>query len=406
MTLFMRIAAGMVAGLICSFPAHATPIDLADSVDAAVVKWMSAYGIANAEVAVGAHGTVIKSYAHGWSPTDLHSIGSLSKGITGLCVSRLLDNGQLHLDDTIGGALSGYFATNGKPAPVDTRFKTITVEQLLTHRAGLRKNAFDPETDKSIADSFRSAETFKLLSAPGTTISYSNSGYLILGFIAQTVGGESYSSLCGADIKALTGGSVGNIEPSLNYRAPNGGWNESAVNYVKLLAFLDPQSQHYLGQSSRKWLDGLAGAAGYAASDNGTDLPPCNLFTGTPAYGFGACSQRTTRGTLYYHDGAVASKTPGGSMFFVNEAGYEAVVIFDAEKDYRQLFTALSGALTTPAAYLPYSTTSANTGGNDGNSGSNPCEEGSGAFLKQTHTNRQAEPTLSHGSKLHPCNHR
>lgn len=338
----------LATALVYAHDASAQSEGLADAVDAAVSKWMIDYGIKNAEVAVSARGAIIKKFAHGWGANDPHSIGSLSKAITGLCVAHLLDTGQLHLSDTIGGTLHAYFANKANPAPVDDRFEGITVEQLLTHRAGLVRNAFEA-TERTIESSFRSATKVMLQAAPGTAVSYSNTGYLILGYIAQTIGKKPYGTLCGAGVDALTGGVSGSIEPSLNYRAPNGGWNESAESYARLLRFLDPLF-HDLGANSRVWLGSLPGDVGYAKSDNGTDQPPCDLFKGSPAYAFGACILRTARGTRYYHDGAVVGK-PGGSMFFVNEAGYTAVVIFDAERNYGQLFKALSHVLTSPDAY-------------------------------------------------------
>ena len=321
---------------------------LADTVDTAVVNWMTAHGIANAAVAVSAHGHLIKTFDHGFSAHSDYAIGSLSKAITGFCVSKMLDGGKLRLSDTIGLLLHDYFEDSRNPKPVDRRFKSITIEQLLTHRSGLVRNAFG-ENDASIEDSFRSTTQTPLRSDPGSSTDYSNSGYLVLGYIAQTIAGRDYQAVCGDFFARLTGGVTGSIDPQLMYRAPNGGWIESAANFAKFIGFMDPETKG-LGPVSREWLYGLAGSVGNAVSDNGVDAAPCAIMGGSPAYGFGACVQRTAKGYRSYHNGAVVGR-PGGSTFVVNEAGYAAVVIFDAERNYKQLFDALDRVLSTPQAY-------------------------------------------------------
>ena len=320
-------------------------LDMADAVDAVVVEWMNGHGIANAAVAVSLHGHLVKTFDHGFSARSDYPIGSLSKAITGLCVARMLDAGKLRLSDTIGQTLGPYFRKPGNPKPVDARFTSITIEQLLTHRSGLARNAFG-ENDASIEDSFRSITQSPLHADPGLSTDYSNSGYLVLGYIAQTLSGTDYQAACGGFFAKLTGGATGSIDPALLYRAPNGGWMESAANFAEFIAFLDP-STGGLGPSSRRWLYGLTGSIDNAVSDNGTDAPPCSIMSGSPAYGFGACVQRTAKGYRFYHNGAVVGR-PGGSTFVVNEAGYAAVVIFDAERNYKSLYDALDRVLSAP----------------------------------------------------------
>ncbi|MEO5757950.1 MAG: serine hydrolase domain-containing protein, partial [Mesorhizobium sp.] len=131
----------LMAGLAAT-PALANPNPVADSVDAAVKSWMTEYNIADAEVAVALHQNLVGSYDHGWKPTERHPIASLSKAITGVCIAGMVDHKQLALTDTLGTVLAGYFQRNkGADGPKDPRFKAITIDELLTHRAGLEKNA-------------------------------------------------------------------------------------------------------------------------------------------------------------------------------------------------------------------------------------------------------------------------
>jgi CubicO group peptidase (beta-lactamase class C family) len=322
-------------------PALAAPNPVAESVDRAVTSWMKDYHIANAEVAVALHQNLVGSYDHGWKPTERHPIASLSKAITAVCIAGLVDDKRLAFADTLGSVLAGYFKRdNGANAPKDPRFTTITIDELLTHRAGLVDNAFNDANDHSVSASFKTATQTMLQTDPGSAMSYSDSGYLILGYIAQVLGNQAYSNVCGKVFTRLgMPANAGVIDETLMPRAPNGGWDISAQDYAKFLYAFDKQSD-VLGPMTRQWLDALPGKQ---------------------VYGLGTFMKRTARGTQYFHNGLVHHHKPnypktGGSFFFVNEAGYAAVVIFSGEnvpKTYGALQKAVAATMTTKAAYDP-----------------------------------------------------
>jgi len=345
----------------CIPPASAKPNEVAANVDAAVTSWMADRHIADAEVAVALNEDIVGAFDHGWKASDRQPVASLSKAITGICIAGLVDHNKLSLDEPLGTVLAGYFARAHKGAePKDPRFKAITIEELLTHRAGLRKNAFDDKNDHSVAASFRTATRTMLDFDPGSTISYSDSGYLILGYVAQLIGGRTYPATCGKVFTRLgMPAGAGIIDETLVARAPNGGWDISADDYARFLYAFDPRSG-VLGPTTRQWLDALAGDPGYAKGRKSPPTQaPCARFSGKPAYGFGVCMKRTARGTQYYHDGLLHHHVPdypktGGSFFFVNEAGYAAVVIFSGENDgktYAALEKSVIAAMTDRAAY-------------------------------------------------------
>ena len=339
----MRGWSGLCLGLalLASQPALSAPNPVAESVDGAVTQWMKAYHIADAEVAVALHQNLVGSYGHGWKPTERHPIASLSKAITGVCIAGLVDDKRVAFADTLGSVLAGYFKrNNGANAPKDPRFTAITVGELLTHRAGLVKNAFDDKNDHSVGASFKTATQTMLESDPGGPMSYSDSGYLILGYVAQVLGNQAYSNVCGKVFTRLgMPANAGVIDDTLVARAPNGGWAISAQDYATFLYSFDKQSS-VLGPTTRQWLDALPGK---------------------PGYGLGAYMKRTARGTQYYHDGLLHHHMPdypktGGSFFFVNEAGYAAVVIFSGENDgkaYGALEKSVTAAMTAKDAYDP-----------------------------------------------------
>lgn len=345
----------------CASPTSAKPHDVAENVDAAVTSWMADHRIADAEVAVALRKDIVGAFDHGWKATDRQPVASLSKAITGICIAGLVDHNQLSLDEPLGTVLAGYFARNHKGGgPKDPRFKAITIEELLTHRAGLKKNAFDDKNDHSVAASFRTTTQAMLDFDPGSTISYSDSGYLVLGYIAQLIGGRAYPATCGKVFTRLgMPATAGVIDKTLAARAPNGGWDISAADYARFLYAFDPKSGA-LGLTTRQWLDARPGEPGYAKGRKSPPTQaPCPRFSGKPAYGLGVCMKRTARGTQYYHDGLLHHHMPdypktGGSFFFVNEAGYAAVVIFSGENDgktYAALEKSVIAAMTDRVAY-------------------------------------------------------
>jgi hypothetical protein len=174
--------------------------------------------------------------------------------------------------------------------PIDPRFNTITVEQLLMHRAGLAREAAPGPPAQDMAGTFVKTLATPLEGAPGGTMSYSNIGYLTLGMIAETVAGIGYEKYC-HDASLAPMKASGSIDPMLRARAPNGGWRVSAVDYAKFLQVFDPATAG-LGPISRTWLESR---------------------NERPAYGLGVQMRRTARGFILSHSGRVALRERGGA---------------------------------------------------------------------------------------------
>ena len=315
------IAATYFALLLSLVPAQAQQNEIAARVDAAVQGWMDQYSIADSEVALAQHGQLIGSLGHGWKPGDKQPVASLSKAITGFCAAKLMDQGKIRPQDTLGQVLGTSIMM-----PKDPRFASITIEQLLTHRSGLSRNAFDDAKDHNVEESFASATQAPLDNDPGSTVSYSDSAYLVLGYVIQHVAKARYEDVCSQVFTdAGLPKTAGVIDPTLAARAPNGGWAIDAEDYAKLLVALE-----HFGTASKAWLQGLADDDAYFK--NG----PCARFHEGQAYGFGFCRKHSAQGIAYYHDGLLHFHPPfykktGGSFFFVNEQGVAAVVIFSGE---------------------------------------------------------------------------
>jgi len=118
-------------------------------------------------------------------------IGSMNKSFTKVLILKLVNEGILKLDATIGNYLDGF------PPEAATK---ITVEHLLNHESGYGGYHTPeywnlPSDQKNLNVALDYIKTRPLLFEPGTEKEYSNAGYVILGMIAQAATGKSYFDL-------------------------------------------------------------------------------------------------------------------------------------------------------------------------------------------------------------------
>lgn len=139
--------------------------------------FLKAYGLADRD-----RGTLVRE-------DTLFDIGSINKKFTAVAVMRLVQDGRLGLNDTIGKYLKGF------PADVTNK---VTIRQLLQHRSGMGdylshpKYAENPKRFKAVADYLEIARATPLRFEPGTQEAYSNVGYVVLGAVIEAVTGRSY----------------------------------------------------------------------------------------------------------------------------------------------------------------------------------------------------------------------
>jgi CubicO group peptidase (beta-lactamase class C family) len=116
---------------------------------------------------------------------DRWHIGSCGKAMNATVVARLVERGQLRWDTTV----QEVFAELAEA--FETPLGSVTLAQLLSHRAGLERNLdyaalapFGPPRAQRL-EAVREAGRMKLLHAPGTEYVYSNLGYAIVGAIVE-----------------------------------------------------------------------------------------------------------------------------------------------------------------------------------------------------------------------------
>lgn len=148
------------------------------------VVFDKAYGSANLEWSIAN------------TPQTKFRIGSITKQFTGASILLLEERGKLKLDDPIKKHFTG------APAAWDA----VTLQHLLTHASGIPNFTSFPEHQK--LKQFATSPTeviawFKdkaLEFTPGEKMVYSNSGYLLLGYVIEKASGMSYGDFVQANI--------------------------------------------------------------------------------------------------------------------------------------------------------------------------------------------------------------
>ncbi|HEY0068074.1 MAG TPA: serine hydrolase [Flavisolibacter sp.] len=148
-------------------------------------------------VLVATDDKVLLNKGYGWAdaatqkpndPSLLYQIGSVTKQFTAAAILKLQEEGKLSVNDTI----SKYF-------PKLKEGRRITIRHMLTHTSGLFN--YTNDTTFWMHEAAMPSSHEKMMSRfadkpldfePGTRFSYSNSGYVLLGYIIEQVSGKPY----------------------------------------------------------------------------------------------------------------------------------------------------------------------------------------------------------------------
>ncbi|WP_321478247.1 serine hydrolase [uncultured Paludibaculum sp.] len=152
----------------------------------------------NGAVLVAKDGKIVLSKGYGmanfeWSvpvtPDTKFRLGSITKQFTAMAVLLLSDQGKLKVDDPVCNFVS----------PCPEAWKPITLHHLLSHTSGIPNFTAFKSYTTTMSQASPPVETLKrflnepLDFPPGSKFSYSNSGYVLLGYIIEKVSGGSYA---------------------------------------------------------------------------------------------------------------------------------------------------------------------------------------------------------------------
>ena len=182
-----------------------------NALDRKVRSYMRKWHMKGASLAITRGDSLVYAKGYGWadeengiemSPRNIMRMASVSKLITAAGIMVLHDRGDLNIKDTVFGP-SGILNDSTINALIrDKNYYKITVEHLLRHQAGFRRDPLFSSRDvmhQLQLDHAPVAEDFykvvlnrRLKFAPGTWQSYSNFGYLLLSQIIEKVSGMPY----------------------------------------------------------------------------------------------------------------------------------------------------------------------------------------------------------------------
>ncbi|KAF5724111.1 C4-dicarboxylate transport mae1 [Fusarium mundagurra] len=180
------------------------------SLDSIMEKFMKTNGVRQAQVAIASRGVIMAERAYTWAEDDREIVAtndtfllaSVSKMFTTAAINHLINRGKLSLRTKVYKRL-GYFDAK------DERAKNITVKNLLEHKGGYdRREAgedisvdFNKVTMSLLTKGNRTATTRDVIEymlaqplqfTPGEKKSYSNYGYMLLGYLVSNVTGMPY----------------------------------------------------------------------------------------------------------------------------------------------------------------------------------------------------------------------
>jgi D-alanyl-D-alanine carboxypeptidase len=188
-------------------------------------------------LAVSRNGQVVYNHAFGsaqLTPTvsattaTRYRMGSITKMFTAVMIFQLIEEKKL----TLGTKLSTFF-------PQLPNASSITIDQLLSHRSGLHSITADPAYLGYLTQPKTQAELLTMMASykpdfePDAKFDYSNSNYIVLGYLVEKLGKQPYAQALQKRLVAKAGLKDtyygGKIDPkkqeAFSYKAgPSGSW--------------------------------------------------------------------------------------------------------------------------------------------------------------------------------------
>lgn len=199
--------------LNCKLDNTLSQYDSLIGMDKEILSYLRKWKIKGASLAIMRNDSLVYAKGYGWADQEkgekmdvkhILRMASVSKLITAVGIMVLQDEGKLNIKDKVFGPAGVLKNTYLDSLATDTLINDITIEHLLRHEAGWKKDyVFSPIMVKNSLrlkkapeadDFFRFTLPKELGFAPGTSQKYSNFGYLLLSRIIEVVSGETYET--------------------------------------------------------------------------------------------------------------------------------------------------------------------------------------------------------------------
>jgi D-alanyl-D-alanine carboxypeptidase len=278
-------------------------------------------------------------------------IGSVGKHITALAVMQLVDAGRVDLDAPLG-----HYVTGLPPA-----WAALSIRTLLTHTSGLPDYAMvvkewdRPQGRAVILDAIGKSP---LLFPAGAAWSYSNTNYVVLGWLIEAASGRSYADVLRDQLfrpAGLPTAREDSSEDIIPDRAePYDYRDHRFVHAVRIEKWVSSAADGGVLFSARDiapWSAALAGNRLISPALATAAVTPARLASGREVpYGFGWFVERTRGRPLWRHAGRV----PGFAALLIHlpAAGLWVSVMSNTTPSPPLLLMALSAA----EAFAPGST--------------------------------------------------
>jgi CubicO group peptidase (beta-lactamase class C family) len=212
-----RVTGAVVIFAVLTFAAAAEVRQLDPAlVQRVALEELQASKTPGAAVAVVLGDQVVFSHGYGLASVDtgapltpdmLFRLGSTTKMFTASAVVGLALEGKLDLNAPVSRYISGLDPTIGQ----------LTANQLLSHTSGLHDEApmFGSHDDAALGNGIHAWKADFLFAPPGRIYSYSNPGYWLAGYLAETVSGKLYADVIAERIFAPLGMQRSTLRPAM-----------------------------------------------------------------------------------------------------------------------------------------------------------------------------------------------
>ena len=231
-----------------------------------------------------------------------YRIGSITKQFTAACILQLAEQGKLSLDDKLSKYIPDY-----------PKGDSVTIHMLLNHASGIKNytdlaefwpKAVLPLTPDSIIAYFK-YQPYDF--SPGTKWNYSNSGYILLGYIIEKVSGKKYNQYLQENVinkAGLKNTGLDRLDSILALRAS--GYSKNRLGFWEHAMFISMESPYSAGamystvEDMYLWTRALHGNTVLTADDTRKMMTP---YLGN--YGYGLLIDSLKSHKRVWHNGGI-----------------------------------------------------------------------------------------------------